>query len=206
MARTVQGLHLGASLFPIKSNIVRVLEMTSVGSLYLGIRSEGWTTARNALRHCNGNTQPWSGGFTRDNGSTGQSGVAEVTGSLLLASNGFYRKFTDNPVVTPEAGALPQMGGSGWVRDLREAMSLGTPQALALKDKVAVRSDMRQAVSFNSLAKRTSCLRLRAPRVAYNRSNSASSSSTAQKYHSGACSTRARCVSLKTEPLLGIVK
>ena len=72
-----------------------------------------------------GNTQPFSGSFTRTNGSTGASGVAEVSGSLLLASNNFYREFTDNPVVTTAAQALPQMQGSGKVRDLRQAMSFG---------------------------------------------------------------------------------
>ncbi len=34
-----------------------------------------------------GNTQIASGGFTRTNGSTGQSGTAELTGSYLLAGN-----------------------------------------------------------------------------------------------------------------------
>ena len=36
-----------------------------------------------------------------------------------LAANGFYRQFTDDPVVTAPAAALPQMGGSGGARDLR---------------------------------------------------------------------------------------
>ena len=67
----------------------------------------------------NGNTQPFSGSFTRTNGSTGAGGVAEVSGSLLLASNNFYREFNDNPVLTTAAQALPQMQGSGKVRDLR---------------------------------------------------------------------------------------
>ncbi|TNV44374.1 RTX toxin, partial [Corallococcus exiguus] len=65
----------------------------------------------------NGNTQPWSGRFTRVDGSQGSSGVAEVSGSLLLASNNFYREFSDNPAPTAAVTALPQMGGSGWVRD-----------------------------------------------------------------------------------------
>ena len=73
----------------------------------------------------NGNTQPFSGTFTRTDGSTGASGVAEVSGSLLLAGNNFYREFTDNPALTTAATALPQMRGSGVERDLREAMSLG---------------------------------------------------------------------------------
>ena len=63
-----------------------------------------------------GNTQPLSGTFTRTNGQTGNAGVAELAGSLLLANNNFYREFTDDPQVTGAAAALPQMRGSGWVR------------------------------------------------------------------------------------------
>ena len=84
----------------------------------------------------NGNTQPFSGSFTRTNGSTGASGVAEVSGSLLLASNNFYREFTDNPALTTAAKALPQMRGSGVVRDLREAMSLGTAAGATLQTRL----------------------------------------------------------------------
>jgi hypothetical protein len=84
-----------------------------------------------------GNTQTMSGNFTRSDGETGGSGTADVAGSLQLANNDFYRQFTDNPALTEAAQALPQMQGSGWVRDLRDAMSLGTAQALALQGKVA---------------------------------------------------------------------
>ncbi|GKS87417.1 hypothetical protein AVMA1855_24715 [Acidovorax sp. SUPP1855] len=90
----------------------------------LGIARIGVAGTASNVNLGNGNTQPLSGSFTRTNGTTGVSGVAEVTGSLLLASNNFYREFSDDPAVTATAGALPQMGGSGWVRDLREAMSL----------------------------------------------------------------------------------
>ncbi|MCS4511048.1 calcium-binding protein [Xylophilus ampelinus] len=85
-----------------------------------------------------GNTQPWTGSFTRTDGSRGTSGVAEVSGSLLLASNNFYRKFSDDPAVTAAAAALPQVGGSGWVRDLQQAMSLPGDKAAVLREKVAL--------------------------------------------------------------------
>lgn len=102
----------------------------------LGIASIGVVGTPSNTDLGNGNTQPWTASFTRTNGTAGTSGVAELSGSLLLASNGFYREFTDDPVIAVGAAALPQMGGSGWVRDLREAMSLGTDKAEALEDAV----------------------------------------------------------------------
>ena len=84
-----------------------------------------------------GNTQVLAGSFTRTSGQSGTAGVAELAGSLLLAGNGFYREFTDDPVTTAAAVALPGMRGSGLVRDLRPAMSLGTAQAQALQAALA---------------------------------------------------------------------
>lgn len=74
----------------------------------------------------NGNTQPFSSTFTRTNGTAGTSCTAELSGNLLLASNNFYREFTDDQDVTSTAAALPQIRGSGAVRNLHEAASLGT--------------------------------------------------------------------------------
>ncbi len=102
----------------------------------LGIARLNVKGQRSSIDLGNGNTQPWSGSFTRMDGSQGMSGVAEVSGSLLLASNNFYREFPDDPVPTAAAKALPQMGGAGWVRDLREAMSLGNDKSQALQEKV----------------------------------------------------------------------
>jgi hypothetical protein len=79
------------------------------------------------------NTQTHAGTFTRTTGATGEAGTAHLAASLLLANNNFYREFSDDPVLSAEAQALPQMQGSGTVRDLRPAMSLGTPQAAALQ-------------------------------------------------------------------------
>ena len=56
--------------------------------------------------------------LARTDSSTGASGVAELSGSLLLAANNFYRTFTDDPAATAAAQALPEMRGSGAVRDL----------------------------------------------------------------------------------------
>lgn len=96
----------------------------------LGVASIGVTGTATNVNLGGGNTQNFSGSFTRTDGQTGSSGA------LLLAANNFYRQFTDDPVVTADAQASPQMTGSGAVRDLRQAMSLGTAQALDLQAKV----------------------------------------------------------------------
>ncbi|WCM96766.1 hypothetical protein M5C96_20475 [Acidovorax sp. GBBC 1281] len=52
----------------------------------LGIARIGVAGTASNVNLGNGNTQPLSGSFTRTDGTTGASGVAEVTGSLLLVS------------------------------------------------------------------------------------------------------------------------
>ena len=102
-----------------------------------GIASLGAQGTQSNVNLGGGNTQVMSGSFTRTNGMLGTSGVAEVAGSLLRASNGFYREFTDTPQITQQAQSLPQMQGRGMVRDLREAMSLGTAPSAGLQADVA---------------------------------------------------------------------
>jgi len=126
-----------------QNGISESTELHTLGEL--GIASINVAGTASNVNLGNGNTQPFSGSFTRTNGSTGTSGVAEVTGSLLLANNNFYREFSDDPAIAATAAALPQMQGSGWGDDLSEAMSLGTPEALALQAKVNV-------VTINSIA------------------------------------------------------
>ncbi|MBG9388551.1 calcium-binding protein [Caenimonas aquaedulcis] len=115
-----------------QDGVSQAAELKSLAQL--GIASINVAGVASTIQLGNGNSQPWSGSFTRINGSTGASGTPKLSGSLLLASNNFYREFTDDPVPTGAAMAVPQMGGSGWVRDLREAMSLGTDKAQALQD------------------------------------------------------------------------
>jgi hypothetical protein len=91
-----------------------------------GIASIGLngTTANTNLG--NGNSVGATAVVTRSDGST------TTAADLNLAHNPFFRRFTTDVPLSEEARALPQMGGAGWVRDLREAMSLGTAQAQAL--------------------------------------------------------------------------
>jgi len=55
-------------------------------------------------------------------------GADSTANNLNLADNPFYREFTETVELTSAASTLPNMGGSGAVRDLRDAMSLTAPQ------------------------------------------------------------------------------
>ncbi len=91
----------------------------------------------------NGNSVSGTAVVTR---SSGPDTVAETVtvssdttaSNLNLGGNPFYRVFATPVAMTNEALALPDMKGSGWVRDLREAMSLGTPQGEDLLANVQV--------------------------------------------------------------------
>ncbi|WP_265257313.1 calcium-binding protein [Verminephrobacter aporrectodeae] len=75
----------------------------------------------------NGNVQTAAGTFTRSNGTTGTTGETHsATANLDLLVNTFYRQFTDRIPLTDQAKALPNLRGSGRVRDLSEAISLST--------------------------------------------------------------------------------
>lgn len=81
----------------------------------------------------NGNQIADLGSYTKSDGS--QATLGEVTGSLgdvNLASNPFYNQFTDTVTLTPQTQVLPDMHGSGMVRNLREAANLPTTEAATL--------------------------------------------------------------------------
>ena len=81
----------------------------------------------------NGNTVTGQATVTRTGGPDIKIDSVDLQASNLnLADNPFYRQFSDRIPLTNAAKALPDMRGSGILRDLREAMSLNTPQAQAL--------------------------------------------------------------------------
>ncbi|MFA5455500.1 MAG: calcium-binding protein [Sulfurimonas sp.] len=84
----------------------------------------------------NGGVQTAKGTFTKSDGTTGESATVDVgsVGNYLFDSNSFYREFTDTIPLTETASALPEMQGSGMVRDLREAMSMQTTEGAVLTD------------------------------------------------------------------------
>ena len=89
----------------------------------------------------NGNTVTGKAVVTRTSGANLEIdsvavGADSTAGNLNLANNPFYRSFTDSIPLTAAALALPEMAGSGVVRDLREAMSLGNSASAALLSAV----------------------------------------------------------------------
>ncbi|EAA3799221.1 hypothetical protein DOQ73_23490, partial [Salmonella enterica subsp. enterica] len=73
----------------------------------------------------NGNLISAVGSFVRGDGSVGEvNGNQSLAANLDLASNPFYRQFTDRIALDTVAQGLPDMQGSGAVRDLREASML----------------------------------------------------------------------------------
>ena len=91
----------------------------------LGIISINLNATVKNVNFGNGNVQTASAAHLTVDG-TGQ------TGNLDLANNPFYREFTDHIPLTQQAQNLPDTQGSGWVRDLREAVSLSPSLANAL--------------------------------------------------------------------------
>lgn len=74
----------------------------------------------------NGNVVDSSGSYVRTDGTTG------ALGDLLLRGNNFYRRFDDPIELTEEARKLPNLNGSGMVRDLAEAASLDSDLVAAV--------------------------------------------------------------------------
>jgi hypothetical protein len=93
-----------------------------------GIKVSGWvdgTRLTDADGELTGNRQILAGTFTWGNGGNGQAGTTGLAADLTFTNNAFYRKFSDDPTPTAAALALPNMQGSGLVRDLRAAMCPG---------------------------------------------------------------------------------
>ena len=114
------------------SQATELQTLTNAGIRNIGVVAQ---TVNTPLE--NGNSLVKKGTFTRTDGASGTSATLELAGSVVFATSNFYREFTENPVITAAASALPQMGGSGEVRDLREAMSLGSSQSSLLQSRLA---------------------------------------------------------------------
>jgi len=82
----------------------------------------GLTPSTTVTNLGNGNRINGTATVTRGNGTTTTAagvGVNTTAANLDLANNPFYREFTTPVTLTTLAQDLPQMQGSGWVRDVR---------------------------------------------------------------------------------------
>ena len=97
-----------------------LISLTSAGIQSINVGSTEHSQTLN-----NGNQIADLGTYTRADGSQGVLG--EVTGNLgdiNLADIPFFNEFTDSIPLTEEAQGLPDIHGSGQVRDLQQAASL----------------------------------------------------------------------------------
>lgn len=111
-----------------QSNELTTLDQQGIVSFNVG-------NTQNSQVLANGNQIANLGTFTRTDGSTGSDGTPTGMADINLAVDTFHSTFTDTVLLTAQAQALPDMQGSGMVRDLREAASLQTVagQVLAAK-------------------------------------------------------------------------
>ncbi|WP_440467050.1 calcium-binding protein [Pseudomonas sp. YH-1] len=109
-------------------------------------------TATDSNQNSNGNIISAIGSFMRDDGSTGEvNGNQSIAGNLDLASNPFYREFTDHLPLDEAAKALPDMKGSGAVRDLREASMQNTALKGVLAEYAGAQTREQQIALLDSL-------------------------------------------------------
>jgi hypothetical protein len=99
-----------------QDGISQANELSSLASA--GITAINLTPAASTTNLGNGNSVTGTASVVRNGSNTVVSGVNLSASNLELASNGFYREFPAIPV-TDAARALPEMGGSGSLRDLR---------------------------------------------------------------------------------------
>jgi hypothetical protein len=102
-----------------QSNELYTLGAEGIASLYLGV-----STSYNSTQ--TGGTVSGVSSYTRTDGTFG------FTGDVNLAQDTFVRSFTAAAPIATAAQSLPAMGGSGSLRDLREAASLQTAQGATL--------------------------------------------------------------------------
>ncbi|MBU0483513.1 MAG: hypothetical protein KKB30_03240 [Proteobacteria bacterium] len=90
----------------------------------LGIAGINVAKTENSQLLANGNQIADLGTFIKTDGTLGTMGEVGDLADVDLAEDTFHREFTDTLTIAPEAEALPDMQGSGVLRDLREATSL----------------------------------------------------------------------------------
>ncbi|MEQ1916755.1 MAG: hypothetical protein ABL856_08535 [Gallionella sp.] len=91
-----------------------------------GIASFNVSRSTHSQTLANGNQIADVGTFTRTDGTTGTAGSVNGMADVNLAVDTFTSSFTDTIPLTVQAQTLPDMQGSGMVREMRQAASLQT--------------------------------------------------------------------------------
>ncbi|MBK3754355.1 hypothetical protein GFL87_20785 [Pseudomonas aeruginosa] len=100
----------------------------------------------------NGNLISAIGSYSRGDGTNGLvNSNQSLAGNLDLASNPFYREYTDRIALDDTAKSLPDMKGSGAVRDLREASMLNTGLKSALSEYAQADTRSQQMLLLDRL-------------------------------------------------------
>ncbi|MDT3718864.1 calcium-binding protein, partial [Pseudomonas oryzihabitans] len=100
----------------------------------------------------NGNRITATGRFEFADGHSGTvNGNQSLAGNLDLAANPFYRKYTDKVVLDEAVKALPNMQGSGAVRDLREAANASPQLAELLSQYAALQTRAEQRAMLGQI-------------------------------------------------------
>jgi len=107
-------------------------ELTALDAL--GIASINVGASKNSQVLANGNQIADLGTFTYADGSTGSTGVTGGMADINLAVDTFHRTFTDTVPSTPLSEGLPDMVGSGLVRNLQQAASLQSADGTAVAE------------------------------------------------------------------------
>jgi len=98
-----------------------------------------------ANQNSNGNLISSVGTYVRGDGSESTvNGNLSQAANLDLASNPFFREFTDKIALDSTAEALPELQGSGAVRDLREASMLNPALKGALAEYASAQTRKEQ--------------------------------------------------------------
>ena len=117
-------------------------ELKTLGELH--IQSINLTSVGSS-QNSNGNIISAIGSFNFADGHTGTvNGNQSLAANLDLASNPFYREFTDKVELRPEISILPDMRGSGAVRDLLEAANGSASLASLLQEYALAKTSNEQ--------------------------------------------------------------
>jgi hypothetical protein len=117
----------------------------------LGIASIAVAATTHSQTLANGNQVADLGTYLKTNGSLGATATVSNLADINLAVDTFQRQFPDHISVTTQAAALPDMQGSGALRDLREAASQSTSLAAILAQYAAAPTRAAQFALIDQL-------------------------------------------------------